>query len=247
VTGPGGVPLLAVEDLDVAYGDFQVLWQAAMHVGAGEIVALLGPNGAGKSTLMNTVSGLITPRGGRITFQGARIDGLPAHRMVGEGLAHVLERRRLFPFLSVRDNVLLGAHSRAARPHRDATLARVEELWYTSSGGTRVQGWIVKPPAFDPAKRYPLILEIHGGPHAMYNVAFSYQMQNFAANGYVVLYTNPRGSTGYGSTFGNAIERAYPSVDYDDLMAGQIAHAVDERGQGDLAALLHAGDTWTIE
>jgi len=129
VTGPGGVSLLAVEDLDVAYGDFQVLWQAAMHVGAGEIVALLGPNGAGKSTLMNTVSGLITPRGGRITFQGARIDGLPAHRMVGEGLAHVLERRRLFPFLSVRDNVLLGAHSRAARPHRDATLARVEELF----------------------------------------------------------------------------------------------------------------------
>jgi len=129
VTGPGGVSLLAVEDLDVAYGDFQVLWQAAMHVGEGEIVALLGPNGAGKSTLMNTVSGLITPRGGRITFQGARIDGLPAHRMVGEGLAHVLERRRLFPFLSVRDNVLLGAHSRAARPHRDATLARVEELF----------------------------------------------------------------------------------------------------------------------
>jgi len=129
VTGPGGVSLLAVEDLDVAYGDFQVLWQAAMHVGAGEIVALLGPNGAGKSTLMNTVSGLITPRGGRITFQGARIDGLPAHRMVGEGLAHVLERRRLFPFLSVRDNVLLGAHSRAARPHRAETLARVEELF----------------------------------------------------------------------------------------------------------------------
>jgi dipeptidyl aminopeptidase/acylaminoacyl peptidase len=63
-------------------------------------------------------------------------------------------------------------------------------------------------------------MEIHGGPHAMYNVGFSYQFQNFAANGYVVLYTNPRGSTGYGSPFGNAIERAYPSVDYDDLMAG---------------------------
>src|SRR3989449_9397418 len=65
-----------------------------------------------------------------------------------------------------------------------------------------------------------LIMEIHGGPHGMYNGAFSYQNQNFAANGYVVLITNPRGSTGYGSTFGNAIERAYPSVDYDDLMAG---------------------------
>ena len=99
-------------------------------------------------------------------------------------------------------------------------LAKVEEVWYASSGGARVQGWIVKPPSFDPSKRYPLILEIHGGPHAMYNVGFSYMFQNFAANGYLVLYTNPRGSTGYGSAFGNAIFRAYPSVDYDDLMAG---------------------------
>ena len=99
-------------------------------------------------------------------------------------------------------------------------LGKVEELWYMSTGGTRVEGWIIKPPGFDPAKKYPLIMEIHGGPHGMYNGAFSYQLQNFAANGYVVLYTNPRGSTGYGSRFGNAIERAYPSVDYDDLMAG---------------------------
>ncbi|HXM37074.1 MAG TPA: S9 family peptidase [Gemmatimonadales bacterium] len=99
-------------------------------------------------------------------------------------------------------------------------LGTLEEVWYTSSSGARVQGWIVKPPGFDATKKYPLIMEIHGGPHGMYNVGFSYQLQNFAANGYVVLYTNPRGSTGYGSAFGNAIERAYPSVDYDDLMAG---------------------------
>jgi len=99
-------------------------------------------------------------------------------------------------------------------------LGKVDEVWYASTGGARVQGWIIKPPGFDPSKKYPLIMEIHGGPHAMYNVGFSYQLQNFAANGYVVLYTNPRGSTGYGSKFGNAIERAYPSVDYDDLMAG---------------------------
>jgi dipeptidyl aminopeptidase/acylaminoacyl peptidase len=99
-------------------------------------------------------------------------------------------------------------------------LGQVEEIWYASTAGTRVQGWIVKPHGFDPRKKYPLIMEIHGGPHAMYGVAFNYMFQNFAANGYVVLYTNPRGSTGYGSPFGNAIERAYPSVDYDDLMAG---------------------------
>ena len=99
-------------------------------------------------------------------------------------------------------------------------LGKLEELWYTSSGGARIQGWIVKPPAFDPSKKYPLILEIHGGPHAMYNGAFNYSFQNFAANGFVVLYVNPRGSTGYGTAFGNAINRAYPSVDYDDLTAG---------------------------
>jgi dipeptidyl aminopeptidase/acylaminoacyl peptidase len=99
-------------------------------------------------------------------------------------------------------------------------LGEVEEIWYTSTGGARVQGWIVKPPAFDPSRRYPLIMEIHGGPHGMYNVGFNPMFQNFAANGYVVIYTNPRGSTGYGSDFGNAIQYAYPSVDHDDLMAG---------------------------
>jgi branched-chain amino acid transport system ATP-binding protein len=121
--------LLEVEGLDVAYGDFQVLWQAAIKVGGGEIVAVLGPNGAGKSTLMNTISGLIAPRSGSITFHGKRIDGLPAHRTAGEGLAHVLERRRLFPFLTVLDNVLLGAHNPSARMHRADTLARVERLF----------------------------------------------------------------------------------------------------------------------
>ena len=126
---PGTEPMLTVDGLDVAYGDFQVLWQAAMHVGEGEIVAILGPNGAGKSTLMNSISGLITPRAGHITFLGKRIDGLPAHRTAAEGLAHVLERRRLFPFLSVRDNLLLGAHNETARPHRAETMAAVERLF----------------------------------------------------------------------------------------------------------------------
>jgi len=121
--------LLTVEGLDVAYGDFQVLWAADLRVGAGEIVCVLGPNGAGKSTLMNTISGLLQPRAGRITFLDERIDGLPAHRAAGLGIAHVLERRRLFPFLTVLDNVLLGAHNPRARPQRAETLARVEALF----------------------------------------------------------------------------------------------------------------------
>jgi dipeptidyl aminopeptidase/acylaminoacyl peptidase len=99
-------------------------------------------------------------------------------------------------------------------------LATTEEVWYTSVDGYRVQGWIVKPADFDPAKKYPLMLEIHGGPHSMYNVGFSFARQDHAANGFVLLYTNPRGSTGYGSAFGNAIKNAYPGKDYDDLMAG---------------------------
>ncbi|MFN8583255.1 MAG: S9 family peptidase, partial [Gemmatimonadaceae bacterium] len=99
-------------------------------------------------------------------------------------------------------------------------LGSVEEFWYASSGGAKVQGWVVKPPGFDASKKYPMIMEIHGGPHGMYNGAFNFMFQNFAANGYVVLYTNPRGSTGYGTDFGNAINLRYPGVDYDDLIAG---------------------------
>ena len=86
--------MLTVEGLDVTYGDFQVLWEAELRVDAGEIVCVLGPNGAGKSTLMNTISGLLQPRAGRITFLDQRIDGLPAHRTASQGIAHVLERRR---------------------------------------------------------------------------------------------------------------------------------------------------------
>lgn len=99
-------------------------------------------------------------------------------------------------------------------------VASLEEVWYKSKDGLRIQGWIMKPPGFDPAKKYPLMLSIHGGPHSMYNVGFNFAWQEHAAQGYVILYTNPRGSTGYGSAFGNAIKNAYPGKDFDDLMAG---------------------------
>jgi dipeptidyl aminopeptidase/acylaminoacyl peptidase len=99
-------------------------------------------------------------------------------------------------------------------------IAQTEEIWYTSKDGMKIQGWIVKPPGFDRNRKYPLILDIHGGPQAMYNVGFSFARQDHAANGYVVLYTNPRGSTGYGAKFTNEIQNAYPDKDFDDLMAG---------------------------
>ncbi len=122
-------------------------------------------------------------------------------------------------------------------------LGQVEEIWYDSVAmagqqrcvaadsspvapkqagceTTRIQGWIVKPPDFDPAKKYPLLLYIHGGPHTMYSVGFNFEFQNHAAENYIVLYTNPRGSSGYGKVFGNAINNAYPGDDYADLMRG---------------------------
>jgi dipeptidyl aminopeptidase/acylaminoacyl peptidase len=112
-------------------------------------------------------------------------------------------------------------------------LGAVEEIWYDSVGGMKVQGWAVKPPDFDASKKYPLILYIHGGPHSMYGVGMNFEFQNHAAEGYVVLYTNPRGSTGYGKEFGNAINNNYPGQDYDDLMNGVDAMIkkgyIDER------------------
>ncbi len=100
-------------------------------------------------------------------------------------------------------------------------LGNVEEMWYKSSfDGEMIQGWIVKPPNFDDSKKYPLILEIHGGPHTNYGFHFSSEVQLFASKGYVVLYTNPRGSTSYGKEFANLIHHNYPSQDYDDLISG---------------------------
>jgi dipeptidyl aminopeptidase/acylaminoacyl peptidase len=102
----------------------------------------------------------------------------------------------------------------------DRRLGDVEEFSYDSFDGKPIQGWIVKPPDFDATKKYPLLLEIHGGPHAMYGVEFNHEFQVQAARGFVVLYTNPRGSTGYGEEFGNIIHTKYPGDDYKDLMAG---------------------------
>lgn len=100
-------------------------------------------------------------------------------------------------------------------------IGKVDEFWYTSSVDQRkLQGWIMYPPQFDAAKKYPLILEIHGGPHTAYGPHFAMELQLLAAQGYVVLYTNPRGSTSYGEDFANLIHHNYPSQDYNDLMDG---------------------------
>ncbi len=163
-------------------------------------------------------------RGGaaRAVTRGSHMLALGSISRVGVGAG--IRSSAQVPYDVVRVDLRGGEPVQLTRVNEDllagVRLGAVEEVWYTSTGGARVQGWIVKPPNFDPSKKYPLIMEIHGGPHAMYDVAFSPMYQSFAANGYVVLYTNPRGSTGYGTAFGNAIDRAYPSVDHEDLMAG---------------------------
>jgi dipeptidyl aminopeptidase/acylaminoacyl peptidase len=113
------------------------------------------------------------------------------------------------PLARVNDDLLAGKR-----------LGSVEELRWKSKDGLDVQGWLVKPPGFDPASKYPLVLQIHGGPHAMFGVNFDLERQWFAAKGYLLLYTNPRGSTGYGEAFACGIQNDYPGKDYDDLMTG---------------------------
>ena len=99
-------------------------------------------------------------------------------------------------------------------------LTEPEEIWYDSFDGKHIEAWVQKPPNFDPHKKYPLILNIHGGPHVAYGHVFDHEFQWMAAKGYVVLYPNPRGSTTYGQEFGNIIQYHYPGDDYKDLMAG---------------------------
>jgi dipeptidyl aminopeptidase/acylaminoacyl peptidase len=130
-------------------------------------------------------------------------------------------------------------------------LTEPETIWYKSFDGKRIQAWVQRPPDFVPGKRYPLILDIHGGPHAAYGFTFDHEFQWMAAKGYVVLYPNPRGSTSYGQDFGNIIQYHYPGDDFKDLMAG-----VDEliaRGWVDPAKLGVTGGSgggvltnWTI-
>lgn len=119
-------------------------------------------------------------------------------------------------------------------------LGKVEEIWWDSSRDNRkVQGWILKPPGFDPSRKYPLILEIHGGPFANYGDRFDIEKQLMAAKDYVVLYTNPRGSTSYGGEFGNLIHHAYPGDDFFDLNSG--VDAVIAKGYVDPSKLFVTG------
>ena len=127
--------------------------------------------------------------------------------------------------LFVLDRATPGAAPKQLTNVNDELLSKLnltepEEIWYDSFDGKRIQAWLQKPPNFDAHKKYPLILNIHGGPHVAYGDIFVHEFQWMAAKGYVVLYPNPRGSTSYGQEFGNVIQYRYPGDDYKDLMAG---------------------------
>ncbi len=121
--------MLRVEDIDVFYGDLQVLWRVSFEVKEGEIVALVGANGAGKSTTLNTISGLLSPANGSILFLDQRLDQIPAHKIIEYGVAQVPEGRRLFPEMSVRENLIMGSLTPQAKAKRNKTMEWVFGLF----------------------------------------------------------------------------------------------------------------------
>ena len=140
-------------------------------------------------------------------------------------LVYVLSTPTRVNDLFVLDRATPGATPKQLTNVNDELLSKLnltepEEIWYDSFDGKRIQAWLQKPPNFDAHKKYPLILNIHGGPHVAYGDIFVHEFQWMAAKGYVVLYPNPRGSTSYGQEFGNVIQYRYPGDDYKDLMAG---------------------------
>ena len=117
--------MLEVLDLNVAYGDAQALWDVSLTVGVGEIVTVVGPNGAGKTTLVNALAGIVPVRSGQLRIEGQDLTALPAHQVCRHGVAIVPEGRRLFPQMTVRDNLDMGSFVPSARAYHDETLERV--------------------------------------------------------------------------------------------------------------------------
>jgi branched-chain amino acid transport system ATP-binding protein len=129
MTARAGAATLSLSDVSAGYGSFEALFGVSLEVRLGEAVGVLGPNGAGKTTLMRVISGLLTPRRGAISFAGRSLSSLPAHAILAAGIAHVPENRRLFPRLTVEENLRMGAFIPAARRHYGERLAWIYELF----------------------------------------------------------------------------------------------------------------------
>lgn len=123
------MPLLEVQGIDVSYGEVQVLWDVSLSIGEGEIVSVVGGNGSGKSTILDTLSGLNSVRKGSIRLNGQEISQAPAYQRVGLGLVQIPEGRKIFPYMSVQANLVMGSFNPRARKRREASLARVYQLF----------------------------------------------------------------------------------------------------------------------
>ncbi len=121
--------MLEVSQIDIFYGNIQALWGVSLKIEEAKIVALIGANGAGKTTLLNTISGLLRPTSGSIEFLGKGIDGLPSHSIVELGISHVREGRKLFPDMSVRENLEMGAYTKRVWKHKQEYLDKVYQLF----------------------------------------------------------------------------------------------------------------------
>ena len=121
--------MLAVNDLDIFYSKVQALWHVSLQIEKDEIVALIGSNGAGKTTLLNTISGLLHPASGNVEFLGKRIDGLPPHSIVELGISHIPEGGRVFPDMTIKENLDMGAYPYHAWTQRDETLTKVYRIF----------------------------------------------------------------------------------------------------------------------
>jgi branched-chain amino acid transport system ATP-binding protein len=122
------MPFLEVRNIDVYYGDVQVIFDLSLRVEEGEVVSIIGANGAGKSSLLRTISGLMEPKKGQILFQNEPIHRLPPEKVVDQGIVHVPEGRKLFTFMTVLDNLRVGAYNSRAQPHEAESLAQVYHL-----------------------------------------------------------------------------------------------------------------------
>ena len=121
------MPLLEVKNLDSFYGDLQVLWDVSLYVERGELISIIGANGAGKTTLLKSIVGVLKPKRGSIIFNSNKIDGYPPHKIISEGVVYVPEGRRIFPRMTVIDNLRMGAYTKAARERVEDTLKYVFE------------------------------------------------------------------------------------------------------------------------
>lgn len=223
VDGAGGAPRNLSARQDGEMGGALTGDQAAPRAG-GEVLPLWSADGQSLVTVVARQGRAHLQRidlQGQITSLTEGDQGVQRYASNGRELAAVISSATEINDLYRIGN---GASTRLTQVNaalfKDLTLSAPQDLWYTSFDGMKVHALVQLPPDFDPHKKYPLILNIHGGPHAAYGYVFNHEMQWMAARGYVVLYPNPRGSTTYGEKFANIIQHRYPGDDYKDLMAG---------------------------